>query len=209
MEASAPVHPRIEPEPPEWQPRAMWVGARLLCGAASFFFVSFVFAYFYLRSLDLNRGWKLGKHVNPSIGLGVAIVIALIVSGVLMWMAAKRQESALPLGLGALVLALAAVVLQFIQYTVLGFGAGNGAYASVYIGWTAVYSIFLLVCAYWIETQVAGTWLLRRGEVRGRVEEGMPTSDVALADAGIRACAFFYAYYVIIGVITFIILYLL
>ena len=27
MEASAPVHPRIEPEPPEWQPRALWVGA--------------------------------------------------------------------------------------------------------------------------------------------------------------------------------------
>lgn len=207
MEASAPVHPSIEPEPPEWQPRVMWVGARLLCGAASFFFISFVFAYFYLRSLDLNRGWKLGKHVNPSIGLGVAIVIVLIVSGVLMWMAASRQESALPLGLGAMALALAAVVLQCISYTVLGFGPGNGAYASVYIGWTVVYSIFLLVCVYWIETQVAGLWRMRRGQVRRAVAEGVPTSDVVLADANIRACAFFWAFYVAVGFITFIILY--
>lgn len=208
MEASAPVHPGIEPEPPEWQPRVTWVGARLLCGAASFFWVSFVFAYFYLRSLDLNRGWKLGKHVNPSIGLGVAIVVVLIISGVLMWMAASRQESAVPLGLGALALALAAVVLQCIQYTVLGFGASNGAYASVYIGWTATYSLFLLCCAYWIETQIAGIWRLRRGEIRRKVEEGVPAPDTVLADAGIRACAFFWAYYVIIGVIAFIILYI-
>ena len=45
----------IELEPPEWQPRVLWVGARQLCGAAAFFFVSFVFAYFYLRSLDANH----------------------------------------------------------------------------------------------------------------------------------------------------------
>ena len=64
-----PAHPHIEPEPPEWQPRALWVGARLLCGAISFFFVSFVFAYFYLRSLDTNNDWKIGAR-QPVGGLG-------------------------------------------------------------------------------------------------------------------------------------------
>ena len=39
MGASAPAHAHIEPEPPEWQPRALWVSARLLCGAMSFFMV--------------------------------------------------------------------------------------------------------------------------------------------------------------------------
>ena len=77
--ASAPTHPNIELEPPEWQPRVLWVGARQLCGVASFFFISFVFAYFYLRSLDSNNSWKIG-HVSPSVGWGVAIVIVLILS---------------------------------------------------------------------------------------------------------------------------------
>ena len=43
MSASAPQARFIEPEPPDWQPRAIWVGGRLLCGSISFFFASFVF----------------------------------------------------------------------------------------------------------------------------------------------------------------------
>jgi heme/copper-type cytochrome/quinol oxidase subunit 3 len=207
MEASAPVHPRIEPEPPEWQPRALWLGARLLSGAAAFFFISFVFAYFYLRSLNENHAWRIGHHVNPSIGLGVAIVVVLIVSAVLLWMASTRPAASLPLGGGALAFALAAVVLQCIQYAYLGFGPGNGAYASVYIGWTATFTVFMLACIYWIETQVASIWRLRRGEVRRAVEAGVPAPDTVLADAGIRACSFFWSFYVAIGVIAFIILF--
>jgi heme/copper-type cytochrome/quinol oxidase subunit 3 len=209
MEASAPVHPRIEPEPPEWQPRALWVGARMLCGAAAFFFISFVFAYFYLKSLDVNKSWRIGHNVNPSIGLGVAIVVVLIVSAVLLGMASRRPSISLPLTGGALALALAAVVLQCIQYANLGFGPANGAYASVYIGWTATYTVFLLFCAYWIETQVASIWRLRRGDVQRPVEAGVPAPEPVLAEAGIRACSFFWTFFVVIGVVTFVILYLL
>lgn len=187
----------------------MWVGARLLCAAASFFFISFVFAFFYLKSLDVNRAWRLGRHVNPSIGLGVAIVLVLIFSGVLLWMASRRPASSLALGGGALVLALAAVVLQCIQYANLGFGPGNGAYASVYIGWTATFTVLMLFCIYWIETQVASIWRLRRGGVTRAVEAGVPAPDTVLADASLRACSFFWTYYVAIGVITFVVLYLL
>ena len=208
MEASAPLHPRIEPEPPEWQPRALWAGARLICGAVAFFFVSFVFAYFYLRSLNLNHAWKLGRHVNPSIGLGVAIVVVLIISAALMWMASTRPATALPLAAGALALALAAVVLQCIEYSVLGFGPANGSYASVFIGWTATYTVFLLIGIYSIETQVASIWRLRRGAVQRATAEGVPASDTILADAGIKACSFYWSFFVGIGVITFIILYL-
>ena len=76
-----PRHPRpgIEPEPPEWQPRAIWVGGRLLCGAITFFFVSFVFAYFYLRALDVNHNWTIGP-VHPSQGLGLAIMALYLVA---------------------------------------------------------------------------------------------------------------------------------
>ena len=42
--------------------------ARMLCGVVTFFFLSFLFAYFYLRSLDTNNSWKIGK-VDPHGGV--------------------------------------------------------------------------------------------------------------------------------------------
>src|SRR6516165_8884025 len=91
MEASAPHHPSVEPEPPEWQPRAIWVGGRLLCGSISFFFASFLFAYFYLRALDTNHSFTIGP-VHPAQGLGVTIMALYVFGAVIYRLAAKRPE---------------------------------------------------------------------------------------------------------------------
>src|SRR5215475_700017 len=104
MEASAPLASHIEPEPHGWQPRALWVSARLLCGAAAFFFLAFVFAYFYLRSLDVNQAWKIGS-VDPPVGWGVAVTVVLVASAVVMRLAATRPEDSMRFGVGALGLA--------------------------------------------------------------------------------------------------------
>ena len=205
--ASAPIHPQIELEPPEWQPRALWVGARQLCGAAAFFFVSFVFAYFYLRSLDTNKDWKIGHNINPSIGLGVAIVVALVLSAAALRAASMAPERAVRSGAAALLLAVLAVVLQVIAWTKLGFGPASGGYASVYIGWTALYSVFALFCAYWIETQVATVWRRRRHGVPETPAEVM--TDTVVTRAGLEACSFFWTFYVASGVLAFVVLYLL
>src|SRR5437588_5440001 len=151
--ASAPAAAHIEPEPPDWQPRASWVGARQLTGAAAFFFLSFVFAYFYLKSLDVGKRWTIG-HVSPPVGWGIAIAAVLVVSAVLLRLATVRPAQAPTLGLAALLLALVSVALQCIEYTRLGFGPASGGYASVFVGWTACYALFTLACAYWVEVQV-------------------------------------------------------
>ena len=199
MEASAPHGPYIEPEPRDWQPRAMSVGARLLCGAIAFFFAAFVFAYFYLRSLDVHGSWKIGP-VNPSTGLGVAIVLAFILSGAALRLAVARPALDLRASSAGLILALLGVVLQVIQWTTLGFGAASGAYASVFIGWTVMYAVLALACAYWIETQVATIWRARR--------EGPGMGGPSSVASNLEACAFFWTFYVAIGVVAFVILYL-
>lgn len=123
MEASAPAHRNIEPEPPEWQPRAIWVGGRLLCGSISFFFASFVFAFFYLQALDVNHNWKIGT-VLPAKGLGISIMALFVVGAVIYRLAAKRPEvDELAAGIIAVLFTLAAVALQFFEYTVLDFGS--------------------------------------------------------------------------------------
>lgn len=205
--ASAPTHPSIELEPPEWQPRALWVGARQLCGAAAFFQLSFVFAYFYLRSQDTNHGWRIGDHVHPSIGLGTAIVVSLVVSAALMRVASRRSALVASAGAGALVLCLLAIALQAIEWTTLGFGPASGGYASVFTGWTIFYSVFALACAFWIETQVATSWRRRRHGVQTTGAETM--TDPATLAAGVEACSFFWSFYVFCGIVLFVLLYLL
>jgi heme/copper-type cytochrome/quinol oxidase subunit 3 len=204
--ASAPTHPEIELEPPEWQPRAIWVGARQLCGAASFFFLAFVFAYFYLRSLDLTHDWKIG-HVDPPVGLGVGIVVALVLSTGLLRAGVARAELTVRAGTGAIVLLLVALVLQVIAWASLDFGPASGGYASVYTGWTIFYAVFALMSGYWIETQVATAW--RRGRSGVPDTAAHVLTDDRLTHANLEACSFYWSFYVAIGVVTFVILYLL
>jgi heme/copper-type cytochrome/quinol oxidase subunit 3 len=206
MEASAPVASHIEPEPPEWQPRAVWVGGRLLCGAISFFFASFVFAFFYLKALDLNHNWKIG-NVTPDGGLGVSIAALFLFSALIYRLTARRESGdSMAGGIVAVIMGIVAVGLQFFEYTALDFGASQGGYAAVFFGWTATYAIVALMGLYWIEVQVATLWRVRR---EGRMREtDVPTSETALLLTGIEASSFYWAFFVVIGVLAYILLYL-
>ncbi len=206
MEASAPHHvAAVEPEPPHWQARATWLGGRLLCGSISFFFASFVFAFFYLDALDVNHNWKIGR-VHPAHGLGLAIMLLFLVGAVIYRLAVRRPASVLPVGLAAILMSLVAIALQFYEYTRLDFGAASGGYAAVFYGWTSLYAIVALLGLYWIETQVASLARVRReGGVR---ETEAPTGEGELLQAGIEASSFYWAYFVATGVLAYIVLYL-
>jgi heme/copper-type cytochrome/quinol oxidase subunit 3 len=204
--ASAPTHPGIELEPPQWQPRIMWVSARMLCGATAFFFISFVFAYFYLRSLDSNKSWKIGQ-VNAPVGWGIAILVVLILSAVSLRAAVADPRRTTSAGGAALALALLSIVLQVIEWASLGFGPASGGYASVFVGYTVVYAVFTLACAYWIATQVATAW--RQGKERTGATPADVLSDTETTQAGLAACSFFWNFYVFNGLVLFVLLYLL
>ena len=205
MEASAPPARHGEHEPAEWQPRAVWVGGRMLCGSITFFFASFVFAYFYLDALDVNHNWTIGP-VHPSQGLGVAVMALFLVGAVVYRLAVKRSEvDEVAAGIIAVVFALLAVALQFFEYTTLDFGAASGAYASVFFGWTATYAIAALLGIYWIETQVVSLWRVRR---EGARDIEIPAGEEELLRAGIEASSFYWAYFVAIGFLAYVILYL-
>lgn len=204
--ASAPTHPQIELEPSEWQPRATWASARLLCGAVAFFLISFVFAYFYLRAQDPDNQWKVGA-VNPSIGLGILILVCLLLSAGALRAAVGHPERTVSAGGAALGLALLSVLLQVIEWTTLGFGPASGGFASVFIGWTVFYSVLTMACAYWIEIVVASAWRRRREGAVATPADVL--SDTALVDAGIEACSFFWSFFVFNGLVLFVLLYLL
>lgn len=209
MEASAPLTEQVQAEPPDWQPYAIRLGGRLLCGSITFFFVSFFFAYFYLLALNTNGHFRIGS-TQPPVGMGTAIAGLLLIGAIVYRLAAHRPSvDVLPAGIVALVCTLAAVALQFYEYTTLTFGAASGGYAAVFFGWTAWYAVLALIGAYWIEIQVASLLRAHAGasERRGR-REGVPAADEALLRSGIEASSFYWAYFVAIGIVAFIVLYL-
>jgi heme/copper-type cytochrome/quinol oxidase subunit 3 len=150
----------IPTEPPELEARIVTIGSYLLAAGTAFFFVAFLFAFFYLRALNTNGLWgggKPGHHVHPSLGVGIAVLTCVLASVALVRLAlVEVRTQARPLWRGAggaaLLLGLVAVAVQCWQYTHLGFGPGDGGYASVYLGWTGFFSIFVFGAMLWLET---------------------------------------------------------
>jgi heme/copper-type cytochrome/quinol oxidase subunit 3 len=209
MVPQVPLGTEIPPEPPEVGARTLAEASRLLAGASAFFFVAFLFAYFYLRSLNVEHMWR-PAHVNPDQALGGAMIGCVVVSAALAFLGERQMKRGSPKWLltvsGALALGLAAVALQCVEYTVQHFGPTNGAYASVFCIWTAFYLVAVLGAMYWLETDVAT-------ELRARRRPAPREGDIAEADRliapGLDAGVFYWAFLAAIGVITYVTLYLL
>ncbi|MFX8331645.1 hypothetical protein ABTL50_19800, partial [Acinetobacter baumannii] len=66
--------------------RALSVASRLLAAGSVFFFLAFLFAYFYLRSLNVEGLWH-PHHVKPDKTLGVIFIVLVLASAGLAIMA--------------------------------------------------------------------------------------------------------------------------
>jgi heme/copper-type cytochrome/quinol oxidase subunit 3 len=209
MVPPVPAGTEIPPEPPDVGARALSVASRLLAGATIFFFLAFLFAYFYLRSLNVEHLWR-PLHIKPNQALGAAMIACVIVSALLTLVGSRRLKSDmrswLAPAIAGVILGLAAVALQCIEYTVQRFGPTHGAYASIYSAWTGFYLIAVLGTMYWLETQVAT-------ELRARREPAPAEGDIEDADRLIApamdATAFYWCFLAGIGVIMYVTLYLI
>lgn len=213
----------VEDEPPELLGRNLRSSAHLLSGATAFFFMSWVFAYFYLRSLNSHGMWK-PKGVDAPVGLGTVIAACVVAAAVLIRMgladhrAARREQWRLK-GVLGLALVLVAVILQIVEWATLGFGPASGGYASVFVGWTGFYALFLLGVAFWLETIVATSFRYRKvphgtappGEGAGdHYRTGHDIADpLSLVRPGLESVSFYATFVAGIGVLTWIVLYLI
>src|SRR6266478_5110363 len=125
---------------------ATWTGSRLAIGGLTFLFGAFLFAYFYLRSLNSEGRWQGDGFIAPSLWIGTTIMLLAEVSaGVhyfgLQRIKAGRKSTWQINGLIALGLGLAAVSFQVYQLIDLPFKPGSSGYASVFSGF---YPVFLV-----------------------------------------------------------------
>jgi heme/copper-type cytochrome/quinol oxidase subunit 3 len=212
----------VEGEPPVLMGRNLNSAAHLLASATAFFFLAFIFAYFYLRSLNNAHLWR-PKHVDPSVTLGTLVMALTVASALLVRLglldhrAGRRPQWRLK-GVAALAVGLIAVVLQFVEWTSANFGPADGGYASVFIGWTAFDVLFILGTLLWLENLLATAYRYRKipsgapapGEASGDPgRSGHDISDpLSLVRSGLESLSYYWAFLAGMGVLAWIILYL-
>ncbi len=184
-------------EPPEVHERNLWLGARVIAGTTIMFFAAFVFAYFYLRSLNNSDLWR-PSGVDPPQRYGLAVMLLFVGSAALLayasW-AARESRGWVAAAGTALALGLAGCVVQVFEYANLHFSPTDGGYASVFIGWTTLFVVFVILTMYWVE-------ILFAEGVRNR------GAEEATVPAGLADAAFYWGLLAGIGVLSWAILYL-
>lgn len=138
---------------------ASWTGARLGVGALSFGFGAFVFAFFYLRSLNSHGLWYPAGFTGPKLWTGTLVVGLVVVSAavqtaVLQRIKAGRKAAWQAGAVVALVLGLGAVGMQIYQLLSLSFWPGSSGFASVFTGFYPVYLVVALAAMIWLETLI-------------------------------------------------------
>jgi heme/copper-type cytochrome/quinol oxidase subunit 3 len=146
----------LDHEPADTLPRNFAVGSKLITSAVAFFFMSFVFAFFYLRALNTAHSFR-EPHVTPPVGWGVAILACVLVSCLALEVGRRALGDGTAgtwrlAGLASWLVALAALGVQGAEYYNLSFGATDGGLASVFFGFTFWFGVFWLGAVYWVET---------------------------------------------------------
>jgi hypothetical protein len=135
---------------------ATWVGARLAIGGMTFLFGAFVFAFFYLRSLNSHGMWYPASFAGPdqwSGGLIMAFVVASALLQTLMLQLLKAGQKTVWLAgaAAALALGLAAVGLQLWQLVKEPFWPASSGFASVFTGATPALVLIIFCMMVWLE----------------------------------------------------------
>ncbi|HTZ90916.1 MAG TPA: hypothetical protein VMB74_00860 [Streptosporangiaceae bacterium] len=191
---------------------ASWTGVRLAVGALTFLFGAFVFAFFYLRSLNSYGLWYTAS-THPSQGVGATVMILVVVSAAAQTLALQRikagHKGAWVAGATlALVLGLGAVGLQVWQLANLGFWPGASGFASVFVGYNPVFLTIAFCVMVWLEI------LIMRCRAIPEISfvEQPPTYAEAFAvqrfQAALSAFTVTWNYLAVVAVIAWILFYL-
>jgi heme/copper-type cytochrome/quinol oxidase subunit 3 len=137
-----------------------WTAARLAIGGLCFLFGSFMFAYFYLRSVNSSGRWMGSGYVAPSMLEGSIIMAAVLLSAGVHYAALQQIKAGnkrlwMIGAVIALVLGVGAIALQLAELFTLPFFPGSSGFSSVFTGFYPVFLVVLLAAMIWLETLIA------------------------------------------------------
>jgi heme/copper-type cytochrome/quinol oxidase subunit 3 len=192
---------------------ASWTGVRLLIGVVTSGLGAFVFAFFYLRSVNNYGLWYPAGFRGPEGWEGALIMALIVVSaaaqsvGVLQLKAGKKSAW-LGSAMIALALGVAAMGVQVGQLVTLSFQPGANAFASVFVGTSAVFVILLFATMIWLEILVMTA---RRFPEMSFVEQPptfVEAAEVQRFQASLSAFTLFWNFVAVAAVVLWVLFYL-
>jgi heme/copper-type cytochrome/quinol oxidase subunit 3 len=204
------------PEEREYELRAhigaIWTGGRLFIGIYTFLIASLAFSYFYLRSSNNGLLWRPDHVTAPSTyGWSIWALTMLAVVMAIFGQSRLRKGSvgdwrlAIWVGVGASVLAL---FLQIWEYQKLNFYPGSSGYASTFIGYSVINIMTLVIVAYWLETSVARSLLMRK-QLSGESPETSMLATGQSFRANVASMTYFLGFVALACTLMFAMFYLL
>src|SRR5580692_12730500 len=138
---------------------AAWTGSRFAVGGLAFLYGCFSFAYFYLRSVNSSGRWKGSGFHAPQLGYGVTILVLVLLSALVQYVGLQRIKAGSKsawqaAALVALLLGVAAVIVQILQLLSLPFQPGSSGFSSVFTDTYPVLLVSWLGAMLWLEMLV-------------------------------------------------------
>jgi heme/copper-type cytochrome/quinol oxidase subunit 3 len=193
---------------------ATWTGSRLAIGGLMFLFGAFLFAYFYLRSLNSSGRWQGSGYVAPSLWMGTTIMLLAEVSAGVHYFGLQRikagHKSAWQIyGLVALGFGLAAVAFQIYQLTDLPFPPGSSGYSSVFTGFYPVFLTVQLAAMIWLEILLARSRFIPAMSFVEQPPTIADTQDVQKFQANLSAFSAVWTYLALMALLFWLLFYAL
>ena len=193
---------------------ATWTGARLAIGGLTFLFGSFLFTYFYLRSLNSSGRWQGSGYVPPSLWQGTVIMLLAEVSAGVHYFGLQRikagNKSTWQIsGLIALGFGLAAVAFQIYQLATLPFPPGSSGYSSTFTGFYSLFLVVQLAALIWLEIVLARSRFIPAISFVEQPPTITDTQDVQRFQANLSAFSAVWTYLALVALLFWLLFYAL
>ena len=179
----------------------------------TFLFGTFVFGFFYLRSLNSHGMWYPAGFHGPQAWVGIVVLLLIVVSAAVQTLALQRikagHKGAWQGGaLVALVLGLVAIAIQIWQLTDLPFWPGSSGFASCFVGFYPFFMVVVFGAMIWLETLIMRV----RSIPEMAFVEQPPTYAEAFAvqrfQASLSAFTVVWNYLAVVAIIAWVLFYL-
>jgi len=191
---------------------AAWTGSRLMIGIVTSGLGAFIFAFFYLRSLNSHNDWYPSSMTPPKawqggLIMGLIVVSALVQTAGLQMIKGGKKSAWFGAAVLALVLGTAAAAVQIWQLTTLPFQPGYSGFSSVFVGASPVFALLVLGTMVWLETLVMRSRTIPEISFVEQPPTFTEAADVQRFQAGLSGFTLFWNFMAIAAIVFWLLLY--
>ena len=190
-----------------------WTGVRLLIGVVTSGLGAFVFAFFYLRSINNYGLWYPKGFGGPPLWAGTVIMVLIVVSAAaqsfgLTRLKAGQKQPWFGAAVAALILGVAALAIQIAELMSLSFQPGANGYASVFVGGSAVFALLLIGVLVWFEIIIMASRNIPQISFVEQPPTFTEAAELQRFQASLSAFTLFWNYMAVVAVVLWVLFYL-